>query len=42
MVIKYSDEKISIPKSGKNKNIDSLNIASSVSIVLSEKFRQNK
>lgn len=42
MVLKYSDEKISIPKSGKNKNIDSLNIASSVSIVLSEKFRQNK
>ena len=39
---KLSDEKISIPKYNKNKNIDSLNVASSVSIVLSEKFRQNK
>ena len=39
-VINITDEQISIPK--KNKVVNSLNIASSVSILLAENFRQNK
>jgi len=39
-VLINADEKISIPKENESKSINSLNVASSVSIVLAENFRQ--
>jgi len=39
-ILESSNERITIPKNKINNNIDSLNVSSSLAIVLGERFRQ--